>query len=207
MKSVFMLLGLGLFCAGAASAQTADLFFSEYVEGSGYNKALEIYNGTADPIDLGSCAVAQYSNGSATPLLIALDGVALQPGSVFVLANSAADAGLLAGADQTSSELTFNGNDAVVLMRGLQVVDSIGQVGFDPGSAWVCDLGSTLNATLRRVASFCQGDSNPDDAFNPCQTFEFFPADSFEGLGSHSDDCTSVGTGQVSWGSLKAVYR
>ncbi|MFO1515441.1 MAG: lamin tail domain-containing protein [Lysobacterales bacterium] len=41
----------------AAEAAPADLFFSEYVEGSSNNKALEIYNGTAAPIDL---SVGQY---------------------------------------------------------------------------------------------------------------------------------------------------
>lgn len=207
MKHLILMFALMLGWSGIAAGQTADLFFSEYVEGSGYNKALEIHNGTGDPIELGSCAVAQYSNGSFTPQLIALDPVTLQPGDAFVLANSSSSAGLLAVADQTSSELNFNGNDAVVLVRGLQVIDSIGQIGVDPGSAWVCDLGSTINATLRRTLSFCQGDGNAEDAFNPCLTFEFFPVDSFDGLGSHSDDCTSVGTGQVSWGSLKAVYR
>ena len=29
-----------------------DLFFSEYIEGSSYNKALEIYNPTDSPVDL-----------------------------------------------------------------------------------------------------------------------------------------------------------
>ena len=46
------------------SAQS-DLFFSEYVEGSGNNKALEIYNPTNQTIDLSKYSVARYSNGSA----------------------------------------------------------------------------------------------------------------------------------------------
>ena len=43
-SSVALLL-LG-FAAGAASATPSELFFSEYIEGSSNNKALEIYNGT-----------------------------------------------------------------------------------------------------------------------------------------------------------------
>ena len=40
-----------------ATAQTADLLISEYVEGSSLNKALELYNGTTATIDLaaGDC--------------------------------------------------------------------------------------------------------------------------------------------------------
>ena len=36
----------------AAAAPAVDLFFSEYIEGSSNNKALEIYNGTGSAVDL-----------------------------------------------------------------------------------------------------------------------------------------------------------
>ena len=35
-----------------ASAAPTDLFFSEYIEGSSNNKAVEIYNGTGAAVDL-----------------------------------------------------------------------------------------------------------------------------------------------------------
>ena len=46
----FLVLILTAFLAltGLASAQTADLLITEYVEGSGYYKALEIFNGLVD---------------------------------------------------------------------------------------------------------------------------------------------------------------
>ena len=52
--------------APAASAAPTELFFSEYVEGSSSNKALEIYNGTGAPVDLAAAgyAVRLYFNGS-----------------------------------------------------------------------------------------------------------------------------------------------
>lgn len=207
MKSLFTLLMLMFCISGVAAAQTADLFISEYVEGSGYNKALEIYNGTSDPIDLGGYSIEIYNNGATTPSTIALPAMSLVPGDVFVLAHASADPALLALADQTDSGVNFNGDDAVVLAHSLQIVDSIGQVGFDPGSAWTCSLGSTVNATLRRIASFCTGDTTVDDPYDPCESFEFYPSDSFDGLGVHTADCTSVGNGAMSWGSLKAAYR
>jgi hypothetical protein len=43
----------------------SDLFFSEYVEGSGNNKALEIYNPTNQIIDMSQYWVSRFSNGSS----------------------------------------------------------------------------------------------------------------------------------------------
>ena len=48
--------GLGLAVVtnvGAAVAVPTNLFFSEYIEGSRNNKALEIYNGTGAAVNLG----------------------------------------------------------------------------------------------------------------------------------------------------------
>ena len=38
--------------AQSASAMATELFFSEYIEGSSNNKALEIFNGTGAAVDL-----------------------------------------------------------------------------------------------------------------------------------------------------------
>ena len=76
----------------------AGLFFSEYVEGSSNNKALEIYNSTDAAIDLAadSYVVQMYFNGSTTPgLTISLTGT-VAIGDVFVLAQSNANAAILA---------------------------------------------------------------------------------------------------------------
>ena len=42
-----------VFALGSARAPPTELFFSEYIEGTSNNKALEIFNGTGAPIDLG----------------------------------------------------------------------------------------------------------------------------------------------------------
>jgi predicted extracellular nuclease len=102
-------------CSGAT-----DLFLSEYVEGSSNNKALEIYNGTGAPVDLGQggYAVDIYFNGSTTAgSRIGLSGV-VAPGDVFVLADVDADSAILAVADQTSNQNFFNGDDTIVLRKG-----------------------------------------------------------------------------------------
>src|SRR5689334_14398527 len=53
---------------GAAAATPTDLFISEYVEGSSNNKALEFFNGTGAPIDLGAggYTVQVFFNGSTS---------------------------------------------------------------------------------------------------------------------------------------------
>ena len=177
------------------SGQAASgLFFSEYVEGGSLNKALEIYNGTGAPVDLnaGGYTVQVFFNGSASPgATLALKGT-VADGDVFVLADDGAAQAVLEQADQTSTVSFFNGDDAVVLRQGGAdgpIVDAIGQLGVDPGSAWGSGDTSTQNRTLRRLATVCTGDKNPDDAFDPAGQWAGFAQDSFDGLGSHTAAC------------------
>ncbi len=133
------------------TAQT--LFFCEYVEGSSFNKAVEIYNPTGAPVDLSAYTLELYSNGSATASqTLALSGT-LAPGDVFVATHPSADALLLAEADVTSGTVVnFNGDDAVALRLAGALVDVIGQIGFDPGIAvGHRDLSSTQDNTLSRM--------------------------------------------------------
>ena len=98
-------------------ANAAELIISEYVEGSGNNKALEFYNSGSQVLDLSAYRVEFYFNGaSAAGRSIDLSG-SLAPGKTFVLANGVADPALLALASQRVEGSWFNGNDAV-LLRG-----------------------------------------------------------------------------------------
>lgn len=179
------LLGALTFAAPAV-AEPTELFFSEYVEGSSNNKALEIYNGTAAAVPLAGYDVQMCFNGNPTcTLTIALSGT-IAPGDVFVLAHSSAAAAILAQADQTNGSGWFNGDDAVLLRKGGTVVDSIGQRGFDPGTQWGTGDASTENNTLRRAASVEAGDAVDTDAFDPATEWAGFPQDTFDGLGAHS---------------------
>lgn len=168
-----------------------DLFFSEYVEGSSNNKAVEVYNPSASAVNLGTAGyfVQPYANGTNGPTAsIALTGT-LQPGAVHVLAFSSADASLRALANQTNGSLTFNGDDAIVLRKNGTngtIVDVIGQTGFDPGTQWTNNGVSTLDRTLRRKSSINQGDTNATNAFDPSLEWDSFPIDTFSGLGAHS---------------------
>jgi hypothetical protein len=177
-----------------SAATPTELFISEYLEGSSNNKAIEIYNGTGTPVDLaaGGYALEQYANGASTPVTtLALSG-SLASGDVFVIAHSAAAPPILAVADLATSALNFNGNDALVLRKGLDAVDSFGQVGVDPGLlGWGTDPIDTVDNTLRRSAAISAGDANPTDAFDPAAEYESFPTDSSNGLGTHTIDVGS----------------
>ncbi|MFG3687607.1 lamin tail domain-containing protein [Micromonospora sp. NPDC047740] len=173
----------------AASAAPTDLFISEYVEGLSNNKAIELYNGTGAPVDLaaGGYQLQFFFNGATTSTNVALSGT-VAPGDVFVFAAATAAPAILAQADQTYGGSLYNGDDAIVLRKGGTVLDSIGQVGVDPGTEWGTGLISTADNTLRRLPSVTSGDTDPSDPFDPAVQWAGFPTDTFDGLGSHTID-------------------
>ncbi len=165
-----------------------ELFISEMVEGSSFNKVLELANFTGAPVDLdaGEYEIEIYFNGSATPgFVLDLTGV-IPNGDVFVIAHTSADSSILALADALFSTLLFNGDDAIVFTMGGSIIDVIGQVGFDPGGQWGSLLVSTQDNTLIRKPTVFGGDTNAFDAFNPYVEWLGFAQDSFDGLGTHS---------------------
>jgi predicted extracellular nuclease len=163
------------------------LIFSEYVEGSGsptFTKALEIFNPTGEAVDLATCKIAMYQNGSATVTAnIALDGFQLQPGAVFVLCHTTITSA--ANCNQKDSNLTFNGNDAVELNCSNQTVDMVGTAGDVVGAAWGDLTVATEDMTLRRQCSVTSGHKSPTDAFDTAE-WQPFPKDDVSGLGVRS---------------------
>jgi len=172
------------------------VIISEYVEGGSFNKAIEVYNGSAEAIDLASCSLTLYSNGSAaatetSPLATA---GTLAPGSTFVACNTstALPAALKDRCQGQLAAINFNGDDAVVLTCNDVVVDVFGQVGFDPGTAWgaaATELTWTADHTLRRKCGIAFGDPDGSNAFDPSAQWDGFAKDTFDGLGSHAIAC------------------
>ena len=58
----------------ASAAAPAELFFSEYIEGSSNNKALEIYNGTGAAVDL-TAGTVHMTGTTASGVNVTLNGV------------------------------------------------------------------------------------------------------------------------------------
>lgn len=109
------------------------LFFSEYIEGSSFNKALEIANLSGFPVDLSLYHIRKQTNGSgAWGAPLELSGK-LESREVFGIVDEAADPMLIENADlvTNSNVLNFNGNDPIGLFRESRLVDVIGEVNND----------------------------------------------------------------------------
>ncbi len=174
-------------CRCGICVKEVTLFFSEYVEGSASNKAVEIYNPTGADIDLGNagCSVRVYANGGNASVSIPLDGT-LGDGEVLVICNSATTFPLLC--DETSFNANWSGNDAVALICNGVILDVIGRIGEDPGTQWGMGSVTTAGATLRRKTGIVAGDGNGTDAFDPAAEWDGFANNATDGLGSH-DPC------------------
>jgi predicted extracellular nuclease len=171
-----------------AGAVNTDLLFSEYIEGTSNNKALEIFNDTDSTVNLAAAAydVLMCFNGNPVCTLdIELTG-SVADNDVYVLAQAGASAAILAQADQTNGAGWFNGDDAVLLRKAGVVIDSIGVRGADPGTEWGTGLASTADNTLRRKSGTTSGDPNDTDPFDPAAQWDGFATDTFDGLGFHS---------------------
>ena len=175
--------------AQPASAATADLIISEYIEGGSLNKAIEIYNGTGGPVDLTSYSIQLYSNGALTPSASADLSGTIADGAVFVIANPGASQAILDVADLTNgSVINFNGDDVFALLKDGQFIDVIGQIA-DPSAVWGSGAVTTKDHTLVRNANVCLGDPDAYDAFDPADEWAGYAKDTFDMLGSHTSDC------------------
>ena len=158
-----------------------ELFFSEYVEGGGYNKAIEIVNLTSSAVDLTGYSIKKQSNGAGDWI----DELSLNSGSVksittgdvFVVINE------LAGSQElnnqadlihpNSSPINWNGNDAVGLFKNGVLIDIVGVLGETAKNF--------SDMTLRRVASVTE----PNTTYTGSEWDEF-PKDNVEDIGSHT---------------------
>jgi hypothetical protein len=165
--------------AGAPGAPNgpAELLFSEYVEGSGSFKALEIY--AIETSSLEGCELQTYSNGKLEPSRLALHGQ-LARGEVQVLCSSTLATAQPTACDRGTS-LSFNGNDALALSCASQVLDVIGQIGVDPGDSW--GLGATQDHTLRRRCDVLVGRRDGSTSFEIDAEWLTLGVDTFSDLG------------------------
>ena len=74
MKKHLLLAAFAVATLGTNAQDCSDLFISEYVEGSGNNKAIELYNPTNAAIDLSAYQCGRFRDGSGTPMTVQLSG-------------------------------------------------------------------------------------------------------------------------------------
>lgn len=195
-----------------ANAQCNELFISEYVEGTGYDKAIEIFNPTNSAINLTGYRLERFSNGSSTSSsggVLNLSGT-IGANSAFVVTNNNTGAPptsptLTAMADQLDNPYPaptyMNGNDAIVLYKNTSIIDIFGKTGdaamvssagwsdvspYDgsAGAIW------TENHTLIRKASVMQGVTvDPTPEFIVTAEWDSLPVNTFSFLGTHTCSC------------------
>lgn len=218
MRQSSRLLAVLAVCCITASvlpgASNADgLLFSEYVEGTSNNKAVELFNSTGAAVDLGAGGyqIWLFFNGGITATQqMSLTGSIPSLGT-FVLAHPSANAAILAVANQVATNtIWYNGDDAVALVKigaDTTFVDVIGQIGFDPGTEWGAGVQSTADNTLRRGADVCNGDPDGSNVFDPTVQWSGFATDTFDGLGAHISNCVPVAVETPTWSRVKNLYR
>ena len=180
----------------------SQIFFSEYAEGSSNNKYLEIYNGTAQVLDLSGYAYPSTANDPSVPGEYEYwntfnDDASLSPGDVYVICHGSADDFIQAECDQTHTYLS-NGDDGYCLVEGSEesftILDCIGTWDADPGDGW--DVAGVSNGTqdhtLVRKSTVLSG--NYGDWITSSGTNEsdsewlVYDQNTWDYLGSHTTD-------------------
>jgi endonuclease I len=155
--------------------KAGDLIISTYVEGSSWNKAIELYNGTGKTIDLSKYTLKKQSNGSGPYVsTLKLTGT-LDNNKSYVIVHKQAGTDLMAKANLvTDSILQYDGNDAIALVRSGLSIDMVGQANAGADVYWGTDL------TLQRKATV----THPVSTFNQAE-WTTLPIDSWSMLGNH----------------------
>ncbi|WP_338648594.1 GEVED domain-containing protein [Flavobacterium sp. KS-LB2] len=161
----------------SGGSTATDLLFSEYIEGSSNNKALEISNATGGAINLSIYSIKKQTNGAgAWSTGLSLTGT-LNNGSKFTIVNSlmASTCYPISSANLSTSatEMAFNGNDAVGLFKNGVLIDIIGT--FNGGTA-----NFAADETIRRKATV----TSPTTTFNKTAQWDSYTSDTCNNLGS-----------------------
>ena len=176
--------------------------FSEYGEGTSFNKWIEIYNPTSQSINLDNYRYNFCWNGCDDlewEFSISFDtGYILMPGETYLLVHSDANSTLFNSANQTTN-LFSNGNDVVGLYNNsldaivdiIGVFDSIDVVGWDVDGT----VNATKDHTMIRKTDVCtgnMGDWSFSDGSTTNSEWVVGAIDDFSNLNIHNTDCAST---------------
>ena len=154
---------------------SSQLFISEYVEGSSYNKAIEIVNLTGSTVNLSSYKLKKQTNGSGSWTSGYTLSGNLNNGEVYVVANTSAWSSLSSKADALTGNaaMTFNGNDPIGLFYNNTLIDIVGN--FNGGSSYFAS-----NVTLRRKISV----TDPSTTYNTSE-WTSYSSNTFGDVGAY----------------------
>ena len=210
-----------IFAFNANSQECSELFISEYIEGPGNNNGIEIYNPTNNPIDLSQYTINRYGNGSQTASESWPLSGNINTGEVITIGNGQVDSVwvstywslpvdpvfyancALHGSGIYPTPFYFNGDDAMTLEKGANILDIFGKVGEDPGGAWTDDASAgytdanggtwwTKRQTLVRKSTIKQGVTQNPILFNPTLEWDSLPDATYSEMGAHSCGCATT---------------
>jgi len=189
------------------STLASDLFISEYAEGSGTNKYIEIFNGTGQDVDLSNYQLWKVTNGGTWPEYTFNLSSILSHNHVYIVYSSSTsvDPIIAAAGDVTWSQVTWTGDDAVGLAKQVAaqsgssfvLIDAIGEDGPDPGTGWnVAGItNATKDHTLVRKCSVTQGNTNwslSSGTNAQDSEWEVFPQNDWSDIDQHTFPCQSA---------------
>ncbi|MFA7076288.1 MAG: lamin tail domain-containing protein, partial [Candidatus Izemoplasmatales bacterium] len=168
---------------------STDLFISEYGEGYNYNRWIEIYNGTAETVNLSGYSYKVGLNGGTWSYEFDLSGY-LNPGETHVVSDVDASPEALAKTDLENPWWRFDGNDSVGLFKNDVLIDIFGVYREDPGTGWTVD--GVTNATRDHVLVRKSSSYQPTTTWNTSDWI-VYPSDDVSYLGFHEiDRCDDV---------------
>ncbi len=158
------------------------LIISQYYEGVGENKWIELYNAGAEPVDLGAAGYRlgvwqnakreNWKTNAPPAVATVLTGI-IAPGETYLVCHGGTKAPAYAVANVVSNGMLFNGDDSVVLYTGTEyhlanVVDAFGMVG-----------SNSVNCSFVRAVDVVSG-VNTDFQSNQWVRFEYAAVDAAE---------------------------
>lgn len=177
----------------------SQIFISEYLEGSGNDKCLELYNAGLTDMNIDNYSIRIFSNGNTSASsTIDLPNVVLASCDVFVICNTSATSNFTSSDDFSTGSLSFNGDDAVALFDGGTMIDLFGNIGHDPGSEWSDVSPGTANGRFIRNPDYCIGvTTDPTGtgfpSFTSANWTSIADLTTFASFGSHTSNCGSCG--------------
>ncbi|MDA3442504.1 ExeM/NucH family extracellular endonuclease [Acinetobacter bereziniae] len=157
---------LSLALLGCSFPSYAQLMFSQYIDGTANKKGLEIYNPDASTINLADYEIQQYTNGATSKTATYTLQGNLASKAKFILGRSELQAEIGNKVNQVAG-LTFNGDDALVLLYKGTPVDRFGRIGERPASGgWGTTITSYQNSLSRIKNKNDVSSVDPNSAFD-----------------------------------------
>lgn len=166
-----------------STTASADLLITEYIEGGGFNKAIELYNSGDAAQSLNGYKLVRYKDGATTTTdMVAFTDQEIPAKGILVVRHTDAVLNLDSSVTEMIGGLQQNGTDAVALLNGDTVIDIVGAV--PTPKDWGKDVTLRRNNTTSSMVAKVAFDEND---------WTSQPKDTVDGFGCIGEDaCTFV---------------